>query len=139
VVLSAFDRSTRLLPFLFYDTLMFPAGAGAIANALNQAPTSGSRELPRRVIHIGVKGGEHLAASAHHLMADTWCRVRPHRRCWPARPDLGGLWPSRLVATAAADCLRRHMRRLRRRPMVRLRALLSSSQRPLSLWKQTDK
>ena len=37
VVLSAFDRSTRLLPFLFYDTLMFPAGAGAIANALNQA------------------------------------------------------------------------------------------------------
>jgi hypothetical protein len=27
VVLSAFDRSTRLLPFLFYDTLMFPAGA----------------------------------------------------------------------------------------------------------------
>ena len=35
------------------------------------SPTSGSRELPRRVIHIGVKGGEHLAATAHHLMADT--------------------------------------------------------------------
>ncbi len=28
-----------------------------------------------------------------------------HRRCWPARPDLGERWPSRLVATAAEDRL----------------------------------
>ena len=28
---------------------------------------------------------------------------RPHRRCWPSRPDLGGRWPSRLVATAAEN------------------------------------
>jgi len=27
VVLSAFDRSTRLLPFILYDSWMFPAGA----------------------------------------------------------------------------------------------------------------
>src|SRR5207248_3773579 len=30
-------------------------------------PTSRSRELPRRVIHIGVKGGEHLAVSGAPL------------------------------------------------------------------------
>ena len=45
VVLSAFDRSTRLLPFLFYDTLMFPAGAGVIANALNQAGFARTRAV----------------------------------------------------------------------------------------------
>jgi hypothetical protein len=27
--------------------------------------------------------------------------ARPNRRRWPARPDLGERWPSRLVATAA--------------------------------------
>jgi len=26
-----------------------------------------------------------------------------HRRCWPAWPDLGERWPSRLVATATED------------------------------------
>jgi hypothetical protein len=31
---------------------------------------------------------------------------RPHRRCRPARPDLGRRWPSRLVATAAEDRLK---------------------------------
>jgi hypothetical protein len=30
---------------------------------------------------------------------------RLHRRCWTARPDLGDRWPSRLVATAAENCL----------------------------------
>src|SRR5262249_21134023 len=30
---------------------------------------------------------------------------RPHRRCWTAGSDLGERWPSRLVATAAADGL----------------------------------
>src|ERR1700732_689200 len=40
VVLSAFDRSTRLLPFLFYDTLMFPAGAGAIPICYARARSS---------------------------------------------------------------------------------------------------
>jgi radical SAM superfamily enzyme YgiQ (UPF0313 family) len=37
VVLSCFDRSTRMLPFLFYDSRMFPAGAALIAGALQQA------------------------------------------------------------------------------------------------------
>jgi radical SAM superfamily enzyme YgiQ (UPF0313 family) len=37
VVLSCFDRSTRLLPFVLYDTLIFPAGARVIAGALCQA------------------------------------------------------------------------------------------------------
>jgi len=36
VVLSAFDRSTRLLPFVLYDWRMFPAGARSIAAALHQ-------------------------------------------------------------------------------------------------------
>jgi hypothetical protein len=30
----------------------------------------------------------------------TMSTTRPHRRCWPSRPDLGERWPSRLVATA---------------------------------------
>jgi hypothetical protein len=33
-------------------------------------------------------------------------RSWPHRRCWPARPDLGDRRPSRLVATAEEDRLR---------------------------------
>ncbi len=37
VVFSAFDRCTRLLPFVLYDRLMFPAGARSIAGALYQA------------------------------------------------------------------------------------------------------
>lgn len=34
VVLSAFDRGTRMLPFLFYDSHIFPAGARTIAGTL---------------------------------------------------------------------------------------------------------
>ncbi len=45
VVLSAFDRSTRLLPFIFYDALMFPAGASAIANAMHQAGFARTRAV----------------------------------------------------------------------------------------------
>jgi hypothetical protein len=30
---------------------------------------------------------------------------RPHRRCWPSRPNPRWYWPSRLVATAAEDRL----------------------------------
>lgn len=37
VVLSAFDRSTRLMPFVLYDKWIFPAGARAVAGALYQA------------------------------------------------------------------------------------------------------
>jgi radical SAM superfamily enzyme YgiQ (UPF0313 family) len=37
VVLSAFDRSTRMLPFIFYDSHIFPAGARAIAGCLYEA------------------------------------------------------------------------------------------------------
>src|SRR5262249_19061385 len=37
VVLSCFDRTTRLLPFVFYDSRIFPAGARVIAGALYQA------------------------------------------------------------------------------------------------------
>ncbi|MGW8181692.1 MAG: radical SAM protein, partial [bacterium] len=43
VVLSAFDRNTRLLPFLFYDSHMFPLGASLIAGALYQAGFSRTR------------------------------------------------------------------------------------------------
>lgn len=37
VVLSCFDRSTRLLPFVLYDRYIFPSGARTIAGALYQA------------------------------------------------------------------------------------------------------
>ena len=36
VVLSCFDRRTRMLPFLFYDRRMFPAGPALIGAALQQ-------------------------------------------------------------------------------------------------------
>ena len=37
LVLSVFDRRTRMLPFLFYDSWMFPAGARVITGALDRA------------------------------------------------------------------------------------------------------
>src|SRR5262245_45310531 len=37
VVLYAFDRRTRMLPFILYDKRMFPAGPRLIAGALRQA------------------------------------------------------------------------------------------------------
>lgn len=47
VVLSCFDRRTRMLPFLFFDARMFPAGPSLIAAALHQAgfPTRAVFEL----------------------------------------------------------------------------------------------
>lgn len=45
VVLSAFDPSTRLLPFVLYDRLIFPAGARAVAGALYQAGFGRSRAV----------------------------------------------------------------------------------------------
>jgi radical SAM superfamily enzyme YgiQ (UPF0313 family) len=45
VVLSAFDRSTRLLPFVLYDAYMFPAGASSIANALKQGGFTSTRAV----------------------------------------------------------------------------------------------
>ena len=37
VVLSAFERSNRLLPFVLYDSRIFPAGARSVAGSLYQA------------------------------------------------------------------------------------------------------
>ncbi|MBV9123330.1 MAG: radical SAM protein [Planctomycetes bacterium] len=37
MVFSTFDRSTRLLPFVLYDSYIFPGGARGIAGALSQA------------------------------------------------------------------------------------------------------
>jgi len=45
VVLSAFDRSTRMLPFVLYDSHMFPAGASAVANAVHQAGFARTRAV----------------------------------------------------------------------------------------------
>lgn len=45
VVVSAFDRSTRLLPFLFYDSHIFPPGAGMIAAAVQRAGFSRTRAV----------------------------------------------------------------------------------------------
>ena len=45
VVLSTFDRSTRLLPFVLYDTAIFPAGARSIAGTLYQAGFTRTRAV----------------------------------------------------------------------------------------------
>ncbi len=45
VVLACFDRSTRLLPFVLYDTRIFPAGARTIAGALHQAGFTRTRAV----------------------------------------------------------------------------------------------
>lgn len=45
VVLSAFDRTTRLLPFILYDSRIFPAGARTIAGALRQAGFARTRAV----------------------------------------------------------------------------------------------
>jgi radical SAM superfamily enzyme YgiQ (UPF0313 family) len=45
VVLSCFDRSTRLMPFVLYDKMIFPAGARVIAGALHQAGFARTRAV----------------------------------------------------------------------------------------------
>jgi hypothetical protein len=75
-------------------------------------------------------------------------RVKPpvthanHRRCWPsrpdlARPDLGGRWPSRLVATAEEDRLsfrQQHSRFMSTRPNVQIAAGLRFTLRLRHHW-----
>jgi hypothetical protein len=53
----------------------------------------------------------------------------PHRRCRTSRPDLGGRWPSRLVATAAEDRLtvrRYSTRRLRQSAIAEHSRIMST-------------
>jgi radical SAM superfamily enzyme YgiQ (UPF0313 family) len=45
VVLSCFDRSTRLLPFVLYDKFMFPTGARSIAAALHNVGFTRTRAV----------------------------------------------------------------------------------------------
>jgi radical SAM superfamily enzyme YgiQ (UPF0313 family) len=45
VVLSCFDRSTRLMPFILYDRLLFPAGARVVAGALYQSGFTRTRAV----------------------------------------------------------------------------------------------
>src|SRR5262249_56908230 len=45
VVLSCFDPSTRMLPFLLYDRRIFPAGGRAVAGALAQAGFARTRAV----------------------------------------------------------------------------------------------
>jgi hypothetical protein len=56
-------------------------------------------------------------------------RDESNRRCWPARPDLGERWPSRLVATAAENRLNipasRHTSFAARRAIAEAVAILS--------------
>jgi hypothetical protein len=56
-----------------------------------------------------------------------------------SRPNPGERWPSRLVATPAADGLSQRMGDYGGGRRYGRRALLSSSQRRLLMWKQTDK
>jgi hypothetical protein len=45
-----------------------------------------------------------VAPPAKHFCAAEIPHLGPLARRWTARPDLGGRWPSQLVATAAATC-----------------------------------
>src|SRR4051794_9969014 len=45
VVLSCFDPGTRLLPFVLYDKMIFPAGARTIAGAVHQAGFTRTRAV----------------------------------------------------------------------------------------------
>lgn len=45
VVMAAFDRSTRLLPFLLYDQLIFPCGTRQIAASLHQSGFTRTRAV----------------------------------------------------------------------------------------------
>ena len=45
VVLSCFDASTRLLPFVLYDKRLFPAGARTVAGALTRAGLGRTRAV----------------------------------------------------------------------------------------------
>src|SRR3954471_1230665 len=44
-VLACFDRSTRLLPFVLYDSAIFPSGARNVAGALYQAGFTNTRAV----------------------------------------------------------------------------------------------
>ena len=44
-VLACFDRSTRLLPFILYDKMIFPSGARSVAGALYQAGFTNTRAV----------------------------------------------------------------------------------------------
>src|SRR5687768_13432561 len=85
VVVSAFDRRTRMLPFLFYDSRLFPAGAGMVAAALHQA---GFRRT-RAVFQL-------------------WNpRFRPSRACVAGRPvDLLLVSSMQIHSRAAYDLIR---------------------------------
>ena len=64
VVLSCFDPGTRLLPFVLYDKLIFPAGARVIAAAVHQA----GRVAPfEGVEEIQVVGGRLFFPSAKEI------------------------------------------------------------------------
>ena len=43
LIVSAFDRSTRLMPFVFWDRIMVPCGARSIAAALHEAGMTRTR------------------------------------------------------------------------------------------------
>jgi radical SAM superfamily enzyme YgiQ (UPF0313 family) len=87
-VVSAFDRSTRMLPFLFYDSHMFPPGAAAVAAALHGAGFAATRAVfqlwnprfrPSRARLDGrplemllVSSMQIHARRARELIADAW-------------------------------------------------------------------
>jgi len=94
VVVSAFDRATRMLPFVGYDSRLFPAGAGAIAAALHDSGFAGVRAVfqlwnPNFRPSRARLGGQPLqmllvssmqihSARAYELIADAW-RAGPDR------------------------------------------------------------
>jgi radical SAM superfamily enzyme YgiQ (UPF0313 family) len=94
VVLSAFDRSTRLLPFVLYDWMIFPSGARTIAAALHSAGFSNTRAVfelwnpnfrPSQA-RLGGRPPELLlissmqihAGRAYHAIRDAW-KLGPDR------------------------------------------------------------
>src|SRR6266511_1484996 len=88
LVVSAFDRRTRMLPFVFYDSHIFPPGAVAIAGALYAAGVSrtraafqlwnphlrpsGARIQGRSLQMLLVSSMQIHSRCAHALVRDAW-------------------------------------------------------------------
>jgi hypothetical protein len=76
----------------------------AVVSSSSEAPfvLTNNDELSKRA---GLPRSARFYFSAPYRVAGHDVGPRLHRWCWPARPDLGERWPSRLVATAAEDRL----------------------------------
>src|SRR5262249_54107565 len=93
--------------------LLFPPVMRVSNRFFDAAPTLPSLERPRPsiTVEIGILFTGKIMAASRRVSSDKRRDAgipgspRSHRGCWPARPDLGERWPSRLVATPEEERL----------------------------------